>query len=74
LIKQNDYSNNEQSLFSVSEESWINVTSNLSNKSRIIYSNLTQLIPQSANKFDIATNLNKESESSSSSVVEHITS
>jgi hypothetical protein len=38
LIKQNNYS-----LFSASEDSWINFTSNLSNKSRIIHSNLTQV-------------------------------
>ena len=74
LIKQNYYSNNERSLFSPSEISWINFTSNLCNKSRIIHSNPTKLIPQSANKFEISTNLNKESESSSASVVQDIAS
>jgi len=41
LIKQNDYSNNEQSLFSASEDRWIKFTSNLSNKSGIMHSNHT---------------------------------
>jgi DNA-directed RNA polymerase alpha subunit len=42
LIKQSDCSNNEQSLFSASEDRWINFTSHLSNKSGISHSNLTQ--------------------------------
>jgi len=48
--------------------------SNLSNISRIIHSNLIHLIPQTANKFEVLTNLNRESESSSISVAKDITS
>ena len=50
-----------------------NVTSNLNKKSRIIHSNLIQLTPQPANKFEVLTNPNEGSESSSASVVEDIT-
>ena len=72
-MKQKGSSNNEQSQFSSSKDSWINVTSNLSNKSRIIHSNLIQLTPQTANKFEVLTKLSEESESSSASVVKDIT-
>jgi hypothetical protein len=58
--KYNSYSNDEQPQFSASKERWINVTSNLSNISRIIPSNLIHLIPQTANKFEVLTNLNRE--------------
>jgi len=72
-MKQNGSSNSEHSQFSFSKDRWINGTSNLSNKSRIICSNPIQLTPQTANKFEVLTNLNEESESSSASVVEDIT-
>jgi len=65
---------NEQSQFSASKDRWINVTPNLRNISRIIHSNLIHLIPQTANKFKVLTNFNKESESSSISVAKDITS
>lgn len=68
-MKHKGYSNNEQSQFPGSKDSCINVTSNLTNKSRIIYSNLIQLIPETAKKFEVLTNLNEDSESSSASVV-----
>jgi hypothetical protein len=72
--KHNSYSNDEQSQFSASNDSWINVTSNLNNLSRIICSNLIHLIPQTANKFEVLTNLNKEIESSRVSVAKDTTS
>ena len=73
-MKYNSYSNTEQSQFPSSKDNWINVTSNLTNKSRIIHSNLIQLIPQTAKKFKILTNLNEESESLSASFVTDINS
>jgi len=83
LTPHNSYSNSH---FSSSKDRWINVTSNLSNISRINHSNVIHLIPQTANKFEvltipqtankfeILTNLNKESESSGISVAKDITS
>jgi hypothetical protein len=60
-MKHNSYSNDEQSQFPASKDKWINVTSDLTNKSRIIHSNILQLIPQPAKKFEVLTNLNEES-------------
>jgi len=47
-MKHNSYSKDEQSQFPASKDNWINVTSNLTNKSRITHNNLIQLIPQTA--------------------------
>jgi hypothetical protein len=73
-MKQNGSYNDEQSQYSSSKHSWINVTSHLSNKSRIINNNLTQLIPQTAKKLELITNLNEECESLSASAVKDISS
>jgi len=73
-MERNSYSNDGQSQFPVSKDNWINVTSNLINKSRINHSNIIHLIPQPAKKSEVLTNLNEESESSSSSVVTDINS
>jgi hypothetical protein len=73
-MKQNSYSSNKQPLFPASKDTWISVTSNFSNKARIIHSNLIQSIPQTANKFEVISNVNEESESSNASAVEDIIS
>lgn len=62
-MKHTSHYNNEQSQFPASKDNWINVTLNLTKKSRIIHSNLIQLIPQTAKKFEVLTNLNEKNES-----------